>query len=395
MSNKDTNAAWGGDWLDMQRQLLDGWLSLSQLATKSGVTPGPYKNPLTENMDQWWKLVSPSLSGGSKEFIGKVTEQGKVLYMLSEHFTKLLNNINSVNQASEDWQTALNTQFEEMKTLFTNTQGQTHETLHGMMGAWQQLPLDTLRRTFSSASFMPGDFLEDLKPHALDDVTDKFLSIPGVGYTRESQEQAQVGIRLWNDYLKVCGEYNSAMSKVSIDALNALRMKIVEMAEQGKEINSLRQIYDLWVDCNEDAYAKYTSSEGFSVLYGRLTNALMAVKHHGRNVVDEALGGLNMPTRRGMNSVLKRQQEMRREQREADKKIEELQRKVSSLRKHIEADKPANNRAPVKSPAVATRPLTAATTRRPRLKNIKKKTSAGRRAASKGAKKDDMIIIKI
>jgi polyhydroxyalkanoate synthase subunit PhaE len=58
----------------------------------------------------------------------------------------------------------------------------------------------------------------------------------------------------------------------------------------------------LLVDCGEEAYAEFTYTKEFSDLYGRLTNALMAVKHHGRNVVDEILGALNMPTRRGMNT---------------------------------------------------------------------------------------------
>ncbi|MFO1435427.1 MAG: poly(R)-hydroxyalkanoic acid synthase subunit PhaE [Gammaproteobacteria bacterium] len=44
-----------------------------------------------------------------------------------------------------------------------------------------------------------------------------------------------------------------------------------------------------------------------------MVNALMRVKGQMRTMVDDVLGALNMPTRREMNTVLKRQHELKRE----------------------------------------------------------------------------------
>ena len=338
-----TSFPWGMDWLESQRQYIDAWKSFCQFLPKP--EEGQVKNPWADAMDYWWRAVSSSAPQGSEEFITKIMEQGKIFYLLSEQFIKLLKNINEVGKTSGNWQEVLNAQFEEMKTLFTKAQGNTRDAMLGILGAWQLLPMDTLQRTFSSASLMPGDFLEDLKPDGLKNVTDKFLSIPGVGYTRESQEQIQKSIKLWSEYQKTYLEYNNAMCKVAVNALECMRTKMLKMGEEGKEFTSLRAIYDLWIDCNEEAYAAFAYSEEFSQLYGRLTNALMAVKQHERNIIDKAFGALNMPTRRGMNTMQKHQQELRRECKGAINKIRGLEEEIISIHKKISGHSADKSRA--------------------------------------------------
>ena len=395
MSNKNPNAFWNTDWLESQRQYLDAWQAFSQFMPESSATGKKDSNPFTEAMDYWWKSASSSMPEGSSGFVTKMLEQGKLFYILSEQFSRLLKNLNELSKTSEDWQAALNDQFEQMKKIFVK--GDTRNGAQGILGAWHMLPLDTLQRSFSSATIFPGDFLGDMKPESLQRVTDKFLSMPGVGYTRESQEQIQEGIRLWTAYHKVNTEYNHAMTAVSLNALDTMRMKIIDMAEHGKEINSLREIYDLLVDCGEEAYAEYANTEEFSDLYGRLTNALMAVKHHGGNIVDKVQGALNMPTRRGMNTLQKRQQEMLRESKCTARKIEYLQDEIAVLKNLLTGNgrdkisKVAMTSPKQKNNTVAKR---KADKKRIRRKEEKMK-SAGKKPDKKGTKKDNVIVIKI
>jgi class III poly(R)-hydroxyalkanoic acid synthase PhaE subunit len=402
MSHKNTDAFWNTDWMEQQRQYLEAWQAFNQFMPKSPITGKKDTNPLTEAMEYWWKSASPSMPEGSTEFLTKMMEQGRVYYILSEQFSKLLKNINELSKSSEDWQSALNDQFEELKKIFVHAQGDAKTGMGGMFGAWQMLPLDNLQRAFSSASVLPGDFLEDLKPENIQKVTDKFLSIPGVGYTRETQEQIQDGIRLWNNYQKVSMEYNHAMANVSLKALDMMRNKIIHMAEEGKEIHSLREIYDLLVDCGEEAYAEFTYTKEFSDLYGRLTNALMAVKHHGRNIVDEMLGALNMPTRRGMNTVLKRHQEMHRESKLTSRKLEQLQEDMTALKRAMNGNgkdsnrKSADTSVKTKEKAVDKQKADRKNGRRKALKKNAADKKSGKKAGKKtSARKDNMIVIKI
>lgn len=392
MSNKDSNP-FNGNWLKSQQQFLDAWLAFGEFMTNTNpVKNSKDSNPMNSAMDSWWKLVAPSLPKGSNEFISKMMEQGRFFNILGEQFTKLLSGISELNKATSDWQSVLNEQFDELKKLYATQQGEAREAMHGMLGAWQLLPMDTLQRTFSTASIMPGDFLEDVKPDVLQKVTDKFLSIPGVGYTREAQEQMQEGIRLWNIYQKTCQEYNNAMNKVGIIALDAMRLKIIKMAEEGKDIHSLREIYDLWVDCSENTYAEYVFSEEFSELYGRLTNALMAVKHHGRNYVDEVLSAFNMPTRRGINTMQKRQQDMRREQKKTEKIIRELQQQIAAL--ETSSGKKENS-VKTKKQEKEDRNIAKGSKEKKSKKKTTAKKASKNKTGKKSGKKSNTIVIKI
>ncbi|MGH8120807.1 MAG: poly(R)-hydroxyalkanoic acid synthase subunit PhaE, partial [Gammaproteobacteria bacterium] len=157
-------------------------------------------NPVWEAMENWWKTVSPYLPQGNMEFVSKILEQCRIYYNLGDQFVIFLNEINKLDKKKSGWESLLTQQFEDMKNIFGRTGKEANKSVDKLFGAWQLMPLDTLQRTFSLSSIMPGDFLGDLKSDPLQKVTDKFLSIPGVGYTRESQEQIQDGIRLWYEY---------------------------------------------------------------------------------------------------------------------------------------------------------------------------------------------------
>jgi class III poly(R)-hydroxyalkanoic acid synthase PhaE subunit len=178
---------------------------------------------------------------------------------------------------------------------------------------------------------------------------DKLLSVPGLGPDREAQAQMQKGIKLLGEYQQASSEYQTVMNKVGVEALEAMRLRILEMSEQGKELNSLRDIYDLWVDCNEKAYAELVYTDEYSELYGRLTNALLAVKQHQGKVMDKLLAKLNMPTRQGMNTVLKRVQEMKRGQSKSAAKIAALENELQALRQMIEGKKKSSSTAAPRS----------------------------------------------
>ncbi|MCI0400529.1 MAG: class III poly(R)-hydroxyalkanoic acid synthase subunit PhaE, partial [Gammaproteobacteria bacterium] len=186
------------------------------------------------------------------------------------------------------------------------------------------MPLDTWRRTASSMSVLPGDFMQGLKPEGVTRVADRFLSVPGVGYTREWQEQVQEWFRLGGEYQTALQNYMNAFGRVAIDSLEHLKKKIVELAEQGRDLTTLREIYDLWVDSSEGAYAQFVVTDEYAELYGRLVNALMALKHHGRSMVDEGLAAMNMPTRKGFDTMQSRQQDLRRELKTVRAELDDL-----------------------------------------------------------------------
>src|SRR6185369_9435648 len=110
-------------------------------------------------------------------------------------------------------------------------------------------------------------------------------------------------------YLRALTDYNFALMQVGARSTERFTKKI---SEQDAPVNSLRKIYDLWVDAFEEGYAEFAMSSEHAALFGRMVNALIAVKHQGSLLVDEALESMNMPTRREINTMHLRVHEARR-----------------------------------------------------------------------------------
>jgi len=352
------------DWFQNQNQYMDAWSSFQQFMpnSSSGIPP------MAEAMNSWWKSASPSLSGQNHDFYSKMMQQGQAFYFMGEQFSKILEGMNEVSKQSEDWQKVLNDNFESMKSMFEGGNA-------GIQGA------------FTSSPFMMSGF--DDKHFKIAEMTstiDKLLSVPGFGPDREAQAQMQKGIKLLGEYQQVSSEYQTVMNKVGVEALEAMRLRILEMAVQGKKINSLREIYDLWVDCNEKAYAELVYTDEYSELYGRLTNALLAVKQHQGKVMDKLLAKLNMPTRQGMNTVLKRVQEMKRGQSKSAAKIAALENELQALRQMIESKKKSSS-------SVASRPTS--TRKKAKKKVTKKVAKKTKKKATKKSSANKTIVIDI
>jgi class III poly(R)-hydroxyalkanoic acid synthase PhaE subunit len=215
------------------------------------------------------------------------------------------------------------------------------------LAAFWKLPLDTWSRTVSSASVFPGDFLESHKPEVWNTLADgfqrhleRFLSVPALGYTREAQEQGREMVRLALEYQRALQAYSATFRAIVPESLTRLQQRLAQRAEP---ITTLRAFYDLWVDTSEEVYLELVATEQHALAYGQMVNALMALKNHGRNMVDEIVGALGMPTRHGLNTLQRRQQELRRElvvvrrelgeARAVQDELAELRREVQALRK--------------------------------------------------------------
>src|SRR3546814_16203183 len=68
------------------------------------------------------------------------------------------------------------------------------------------------------------------------------------------------------------------MQKATRDAFAIFEDKLAEREEPGRQIQSARALFDLWVDAAEDAYAKIALSHEFREVYGKLVDAQMRLR---------------------------------------------------------------------------------------------------------------------
>ncbi|MGH8602151.1 MAG: class III poly(R)-hydroxyalkanoic acid synthase subunit PhaE [Gammaproteobacteria bacterium] len=360
MNDHNLFSFWNQEWVQLQRQYWETWTAMQgEVADKLNPKSN---NPWAGVLDQWSKFLHPSGNHDAAALFERTVTQGKAFFQLSDEFIKFLKSTSELTKASDDWQALLRDRFEEVKSAFSGFQTSNQGPVGGLAAFWN-LPLDTWRRTVSGASLLPGDFLQSVKPEVWEKVSEglhermeRFLSVPGVGYTRESQEQVQETVRLAVNYQRAWQEYANAHGRLGISTLERLLERVIQGIEHGEELKSLRDVYELWVECGEEVYLEFVSTDDYAEIYGRMVNALMALKHQGRAMTDEGLGALGMPTRRGFDTIQRRQQELRRQlvelkanRERQDEVVMRLERDLAELRQVVARN--ANGRASQEIPA--------------------------------------------
>jgi len=368
----ETSAPPAGEepWSEASRKYWDAWQGLWQQGLEAAATgtAGP-KQEWGRAFDQWWRAATPA-SAAAPELVQSLMNQGSLFLRLGQELAAALLRAGDTLRSDEEWRRL----FEAATDAWRASLGSASPDVASLNTAWK-LPFDTWSRTFSSASVLPGDFLEQLKPeswaHVTDDVhrnLERFLSVPGLGYTREWQEQGQEFARLGLNYQRALQEYAALFSRLNLDAFERLQRKLTELAEAQQPITTLRGLYDAWVDCSEAAYLDLVGTDAYAEAYGRMVNALMALKRHGRNTVDEAAGALGMPTRQGLNTLQRHHQELRREMAAVRAQVADAKtglEEIAALRKEVDGVR-AEFAGRSQPPLRATKPAGARGGRRPR-----------------------------
>ncbi|NID15076.1 poly(R)-hydroxyalkanoic acid synthase subunit PhaE [Luteibacter yeojuensis] len=166
------------------------------------------------------------------------------------------------------------------------------------------------------------------------------LSLPAFGLTREQQEEQQALLKAWIEYMEHYQRYRTLLQGVHERANAALR----EQAPP-TDAESMRSVYDRWVNLAEESYAEAALSEEFREVYASLVNAQMRVKLLQQRQVERMAVQAGMPTRKEVDSLGERLQAARRElahMRGLAAEVESLKAEVAALRG---TKKPAAKRA--------------------------------------------------
>ena len=370
------------DWLAFQQQYWDAWHALGdQQVRKTMSTTETPTNPWGEALDSWWKAISAGTTPEVNDFYTRLSEQAKAFFRLSEGLGQMTQAASASGDAVAQWQDQMQQALAGLKKNFSESNPNTHEFMRQVTAFWE-LPLDTWQRTASSMSVLPDDFLQNLKAGKLEHIQDitgrmnEFLSAPGVGYTREWQEQLQTQARLLLDYQNAYHDYAAGYAKIGLQSVERLEALLTAQSKDNNSVTGIRELYDLWVDCCEDAYGEYVSTDEYAELHGRLVNRLMALKQHGREMIDQLLGAIGMPTRRETNTLHRRLQEVRREGRAIRAELEALKAQTAMTERRMSSAAPTQNvaaktkikKARRTSPAKKTKPARGRATRHNAIK---------------------------
>jgi class III poly(R)-hydroxyalkanoic acid synthase PhaE subunit len=221
--------------------------------------------------------------------------------------------------------------------------------------------------------------------------------MPAFGMDREQHMQQQALAQAMLAAMQAAGRYQALIQRANAQGLERLQEKLAEHTEPGRQIDSLKGLYDLWIDASEEAYAQIALTDEFRHAYGEMVNAQMQVRKLQQKQTEAMCQHLGMPTRAEVSSLGERLQALRRELRasgraggDAADEVSALHREVAALKRQLDARPTATSsprpRATKRAPPAQTKSAgRAAPAAAPRKRKATPAAAAGKKRASPAA----------
>ncbi|MFH1159281.1 MAG: poly(R)-hydroxyalkanoic acid synthase subunit PhaE [Pseudomonadota bacterium] len=315
----NAQSAPSNDWFRTQQHYWDAWLEQQR---KSFCEQGQM-SPCFQGGGPWIDLFKEwqnALSGGQKVpdvtvFQQQFTRAGEMFLNMMQKFSQATGQAKPIDQMMMEWADSLQRFFSG--ALASNTRP--FDASEG-----QRVFMDTLSRSGQMLSSMLQSGGTGKDPFSACDPLGFFSSMPGVGYSREKQEQLSQLYTQWGEYQRKARAYDAGMSRVGMEAVQHFQDFLVNPPEGQEPLTSLKDVYAKWTDICEDVYAGYAMSDEYVTLYGDVVNTLMAFKKKLYELADDMMEQFNLPTRKEIDSLHERLHTQRRDNLQLRKDIAEL-----------------------------------------------------------------------
>lgn len=342
MSN---NKAWTEKWLKAQQKFVESWTDMGNEVRESDTNE---QSKLWANGMEMWRKAYPYPNPTQPEadqVINKCMEVGKGYFAMAEQIGKQVSSGGKPEDVTQLWIEQLKTTLQQQSNQWSPMQHQPNNDFMsqwmGPSAGWQKIAAAMMPMQMSSSNHANWGMGEEFEQ------PNQFLSIPGIGPFRESQEKQQAGIKLAMEYQQASHLFNQSSLRVSIESLQSFQ-KLRTDLNDGKDSqapSTLRGIYDLWIEVSEASYADFAMSEEYQTLYGDMVNRLMKLKKHHSEMLDDTMASMNLPTRKEIDTMQERLQQTRR-----DNKA--LRRELKEIRAMLAVKKPSVKRPTVKKATV-------------------------------------------
>ena len=387
MSDNKFSPDWSKDWQALQNQYWTAWTDLTR---QSGATPNA-STPWHEGLEQWSRMFGSA---------GKQSEAAERLMSSAKSYLSLMQSMLAFAAGKDAGVVNMPSWLDAMRggmsmpgfdaSMFGKAPGFDPSMFGKLPGFDPSMFAKIPGFDPSMLNSMPGfdaSLLDNPMAKALRDISGQgvkgfqqlaegaapmlqqmqaegvsWLKAPAFGYMREHQEHYQKMALAFVEFQQATKAYNALIMKSSQRSFEILELKLAERGEPGRQIDSVRALYDLWVDSAEEAYAEIALSDEFRTVYGDVVNSQMRVRSQMQQEVERIGVDLGMPTRTELNSVHKRMHDLRRELREnqeaqrdpasdgRDEEIAAMRAEIDDLRRLVANSATA---APRKQAAVA------------------------------------------
>ncbi|MFC3549702.1 class III poly(R)-hydroxyalkanoic acid synthase subunit PhaE [Lysobacter cavernae] len=307
----------------------------------ASTTPG-----WNEAIDWWSQLARSSVSGGSGQAdatIARFSTQASAWFgQMQQLAARFAGRDADAAEIVQAWKQALGG---EGANPFADLLGSLHGPgQHDLSDWWQQVAPHLQRWQRESGAW---------------------LDAPAFGFAREHQQRWQRLAQAQLDSQQQSQAYQALLAEAVQDAFARFERKLTERSEPGRQIDSARALFDLWIDAAEEAYADIALSPRFRDAYAALVNSQMRLRANVQAEIEQASAQLGMPTRTELDS--------------AHRKIVQLERELRQLRDMVQAQAAATSDPAPAAVKPGTKPRAAgkrAAVAKPAAKPVKKPAAA-------------------
>lgn len=174
-------------------------------------------------------------------------EQARTYLAFGEQARRFAEQYADINSRQADWDAALRPHFDRFKAAVARSTE--NPNAHPELARLWTLTLESWRQTAAS------------------------LGVSAIAPSAGQNADA------WQAYQQVQSEYLELLRQAATTALDLMEQRLRERAASGSgDDGSLRELFNLWVDCNEETYGRMLRSAEYSELSGRLLNTLLGCR---------------------------------------------------------------------------------------------------------------------
>ncbi|MBB5206931.1 class III poly(R)-hydroxyalkanoic acid synthase subunit PhaE [Chiayiivirga flava] len=178
--------------------------------------------------------------------------------------------------------------------------------------AWQQQFAPLLAQLQGGAS-----------PQAWREQAEAALRLPTFGLAREHQERWQALAQALLDHQQASAAFSEMLAQVGKRAFERFESKLEERAEPGRQLDSARALFDLWIDAAEDAWQQIALTDEFRAAYGSLANSQMRLRAAVQTEIEHIGNLFGLPSRTEMDASHRKVAALERELRRLRSELDE------------------------------------------------------------------------
>ncbi len=367
-SNTDWFEQGSQAWVKAQQDYWQNWMHQMQSNSAAGnpfasfsanTVPGmgqSWPESFIDAFNRWRQMFSPKAPEPAKDFMERTAEMGKSYLRMAEAFHNAGSGNSDANEELvNSWLDTMQAGFKQWKQQLKSGLNIDMPEIFGFermaMKSWQDMAGSMMRGLAPQDWDFPG-FSAAMFPETgrTREQLDKMLGMPALGYGREKQAKVQRLVELLVKYGEALKAYKIAFAGLGIRSIKATKKRFGELEQP---IDSMRGLYDFWIDVNEDVYGRFAMSDEYQVVYGDLVNSLMAVQRASGELMEDVYQAMNLPTRTDLEAVSRKLQQARRENRQLRRQFAILSGRMDQLEK-AGAKKPPKAREKAVSKKVST-----------------------------------------